>query len=244
MLLVPSVLWRCWLGSRKGIRPVKNRVVGVLAWLSVWSEVQTCIWPSWCHCHSLSLAPIKSRLVLPFWYRLSQVVLEKRPLNGSSRNAVILSMLMPGQSCCGCRWRWPNRILVLSQMPTNIYVSQQIVWTHQVDGSCTATWPRASDSADICHEQGQKEVIAEEIRLHDCRIFSVPVLHCAHASVYGRASVSPEQVIFVVFYYYFASDFVADPSNQLIVTSSAECILCRPPSWSLLTGHSYGWSCP
>ena len=24
----PSVLWRCWLGSRKGIRPVKNWVVG------------------------------------------------------------------------------------------------------------------------------------------------------------------------------------------------------------------------
>jgi len=42
---------------------------GVLAWLSVWSEVQTCIWPSWCHCHSLSLASVKSRLVLPFWYR-------------------------------------------------------------------------------------------------------------------------------------------------------------------------------
>ena len=27
-LLLPSVLWRCWLGGRKGIRPVKNRVVG------------------------------------------------------------------------------------------------------------------------------------------------------------------------------------------------------------------------
>jgi len=26
--LLPSVLWRCWLGSRKGIRPVKNWVVG------------------------------------------------------------------------------------------------------------------------------------------------------------------------------------------------------------------------
>ena len=25
---VGSVLWRCWLGGRKGIRPVKNRVVG------------------------------------------------------------------------------------------------------------------------------------------------------------------------------------------------------------------------
>ena len=42
----PSALWRCWLGSRKGIRPVKNLSGGVLAWLSVWSEMQTCICPS------------------------------------------------------------------------------------------------------------------------------------------------------------------------------------------------------
>jgi len=53
----------------------------VLAWLSAWSEVQTCIWPSWCHCHSLSLASVKSRLLLPFWYRLTQVVTDKRLLN-------------------------------------------------------------------------------------------------------------------------------------------------------------------
>ena len=43
----------------------------MLAWLSDWSDVQTCIQPSWCHCHSQSLASIKSRLVLPFWYRLN-----------------------------------------------------------------------------------------------------------------------------------------------------------------------------
>ena len=54
---------------------------GVLVWLSVWSEVQTCMWPSWCHCHSRSLASVKSRLVLPFWYRLTWVVLDKGPLN-------------------------------------------------------------------------------------------------------------------------------------------------------------------
>ena len=54
----------------------------MLAWLSVWSEEQTCIWPSWCHCHSLSLASVKSRLVLPLWYRLTRVVLGKGPLNG------------------------------------------------------------------------------------------------------------------------------------------------------------------
>ena len=78
---LPSVLWRCWLGGRKGIRPEKNLSGGVLAWLSVWSEMQTCTWPHWCHCHSLPLASIKSRLVLPFWYRLTWVVLEKEPLN-------------------------------------------------------------------------------------------------------------------------------------------------------------------
>ena len=49
-------------------------------WLSDWSEVQTCIWPSGCHCHSVSLASVKSRLVLPFWYRLTWVVPYKGPL--------------------------------------------------------------------------------------------------------------------------------------------------------------------
>ena len=64
---------------------------GMLAWLSVCSEVQTCIRPSWCHCHSLSLASVKSRLVLllPFWYRLTWVDPDKGPLNG-----------------CVCMWRF------------------------------------------------------------------------------------------------------------------------------------------
>ena len=31
----------------------------------------------------VSLASFKSRLILPLWYWLTQVVLEKRPLNGS-----------------------------------------------------------------------------------------------------------------------------------------------------------------
>ena len=42
---------------------------GVLALLSVWGEVQICIWPNWYHwyhCHSLSLAPVN-----PDWFYLS-----------------------------------------------------------------------------------------------------------------------------------------------------------------------------
>ena len=70
------------VGRQEGHPACKKLSGGVLAWLSVWSEVQTFIWPSWCHCHSLSLASVKSRLVLPFWYRLTWVVTEKGPLNG------------------------------------------------------------------------------------------------------------------------------------------------------------------
>ena len=64
------------VGRQEGHPACKKLSGGVRAWLSVWNEVQTCIWPSWCHCHSLSLASIKSSLVLPFWYWLTRVVPE------------------------------------------------------------------------------------------------------------------------------------------------------------------------
>ena len=78
---MPSVLWRCWLGGRKGIRPVKTEWwgAGVVICLERGADLHK---PSWCYCHSLSLASVKSRLVLPFWYRPTRVVLEKGPLNG------------------------------------------------------------------------------------------------------------------------------------------------------------------
>jgi len=67
---VQAVLWRCWLGSRKGIRPVKKLSGEVLAWLSVWGEVQICIWPSWCPTNSVKALA-----------KAVKSVLEKRPLN-------------------------------------------------------------------------------------------------------------------------------------------------------------------
>jgi len=81
--VLPSVLWRCWLGGRKGIWPVKNEWWGadVVICLEWGADLHYCIWSSWCHCHSLSLASVKSRLVLPFWYRLTQVDSEKGLLN-------------------------------------------------------------------------------------------------------------------------------------------------------------------
>jgi len=54
------------VGRQEGHPACKKLSGGVLAWLSVWSEMQTCIWPSWRHCHSLSLASVKSFLVLAY----------------------------------------------------------------------------------------------------------------------------------------------------------------------------------
>ena len=46
------------VGWQEGHPACKKLSGEMLAWLSVWGEVQICIWPSWCHSHSLSLAPV------------------------------------------------------------------------------------------------------------------------------------------------------------------------------------------
>ena len=81
------------VGQQEGHLACKKLSGGVLAWLSDWSEVQTCIWTSGCHCHSLSLVSVKSRLVLPFWYRLTWVVPDKGPLNGCVCMCVCVSVI-------------------------------------------------------------------------------------------------------------------------------------------------------
>jgi len=70
------------VGRQEGHPACKKLSGGVLSWLSDWRAVPICIWPILCHCHSLSLASVKSRLVLPFWYRLTRVVPYKGPSNG------------------------------------------------------------------------------------------------------------------------------------------------------------------
>ena len=51
------------VGWQKGHPACKKLNVGVLAWLSVWGEVQICMWPRRCHCQSL--APVN-----PDWFDL------------------------------------------------------------------------------------------------------------------------------------------------------------------------------
>ena len=83
------------VGRQEGHPACKKLSGGVLAWLSVWSEMQTCIWPSWCHCHWLPLASVKSRLVFTARCYASAVLAMSLCLS------VCLSQV-------GVLWKWLN----------------------------------------------------------------------------------------------------------------------------------------
>jgi len=75
--------------GQKSIQPIKNWVMR--CWCGFLSGVQ-CKWFAYGQADAManpsSLASLKSRMVLPSWYLLIQVVLENRPLNGCSDDLV------------------------------------------------------------------------------------------------------------------------------------------------------------
>ena len=77
----PSVHWRCWLGGRKCIRPVKNWVVGCAGMVICLELGADLHMPQRMPLPLTVLASVKSILVLPFWYWLTWVVPEKGSLN-------------------------------------------------------------------------------------------------------------------------------------------------------------------
>ena len=71
-----SVLWHCWLGVGKSIRPVKNWVVGCWHGYLSGASCRLAYGPADAtatHC----LASVISGLVLPFWYRLTWAVFKR-----------------------------------------------------------------------------------------------------------------------------------------------------------------------
>jgi len=69
------VLWRCWLGGRKGIQPVKSGMVICLEWGADLHTAQLMPQPLTVSCFS------KSRLVLLLYHRLNRVVLNECIIN-------------------------------------------------------------------------------------------------------------------------------------------------------------------
>jgi len=93
----------------------------------------------------LSLASFKSRLVLPFWCWLTQVFLEKRPLNGCSSSSPYLLMKCFCQlaakfstesvpCCASCYW----------------YSSKSVAHAFNAVSMCCRHWCRYRSSRNIC----------------------------------------------------------------------------------------------
>ena len=77
--LTVTLIYSCFVSTRHAVSALtllvkrqewhpacKKLSGGVLVWLSVRSDVQISIWPSWCHCHSLSLASEKIQIGFTF----------------------------------------------------------------------------------------------------------------------------------------------------------------------------------
>ena len=68
--VLSSLLWRCWFGGRKDIRPVKT----VSCWRGylTGARCKWCtLWSSWCHCHHIISYSSKMQNGLPFSCRLT-----------------------------------------------------------------------------------------------------------------------------------------------------------------------------
>ena len=73
-----------------------------------------------CVCVCVCLASVKSRLVLPFWYRPTRVVLDKGPLNRCVCVCVRACVLRHGWS--------PGRVSVLHKLVPVIRKEQVLFW--------------------------------------------------------------------------------------------------------------------
>jgi len=80
-LIFPSVLWHCWLGDRKGIRPVKSLVLICWWWRFDWSFSRLFIAQV---VTATSIIPTESRME-SCWYRLAEVHLEKNGRQNGER---------------------------------------------------------------------------------------------------------------------------------------------------------------
>ena len=110
------------VGRQEGHPACKNWVVG--CWHGYLSgDMQTCIWPSWCRCHSLSLASVKSRLVLPFWYLLTWLVQEKGPL---IRPVCVYVCPMVNPRFVPCKQMMTKQFFV-----TCVWTQELLRWSHR-----------------------------------------------------------------------------------------------------------------
>jgi len=123
-ILVPSVLWRCWLVGMKGIRPVKNWVVGCWCGYLSGARCRLAYGPT----DSTASCFSKIQMVLPFWYWLTRV----GPDKGSHLIYYFQLMALNGLQCADVQncwltlitvfvcWQWSYKLLRLSSSTISV----------------------------------------------------------------------------------------------------------------------------
>ena len=109
------MLWRCWLGGRKGIWPVKKPSGGCRCGYLSGARCRLAYGPADATATHCLLLQQKSRLVLPLWYRLTWVVPEKGPLNRGV--CVQVSMYVSQESSWIFQTKISTVVFFTGQMP-------------------------------------------------------------------------------------------------------------------------------
>lgn len=137
-ILLPLMLWHCWLSIMKSICPIKIEWWGISMSICLEQGANVWKWSGWCNFHlmtPLCLALLKSRNVLFLWCQLAQVVMEQKLLNGCLFLHYTYAFPLDGPEVLGvfgcssvcecihlCMRRWRNSsvsLLLTSSLPVN-----------------------------------------------------------------------------------------------------------------------------
>jgi len=146
-LWVTSVLWRCWVGGRKGIRPVNTEWWG--------TSMVICLERGANDLYMVQLMPLPSHHLLlqyiqnglPFWRRLTRLS-RKMPLNECSNSRPSSSVAAwTSWAWCWCIFQRTQRIPVLDSSAAEIHARVDLKFAITGDGELcvmirSTTWTR------------------------------------------------------------------------------------------------------
>ena len=137
VMISPSVHWRCWLGGRKGIRPVKNWVVG--CWHGYLSGVRcrfACGPADATATHYLLLQQIQIgfTFLVPAYPGSPGQNLESRKI------VVVVIVVVVGHTCAACQKKL-SHILNVGCTWAQLKVAKfQSIWDNEAEYSTISVW--------------------------------------------------------------------------------------------------------
>jgi len=134
---LPSVLWHCWLGGRKGIRPVKN--------MGQWWRLALVVWMEWRPVGGSVFLPL---LISPCTIKSRSSLLAPAHPGGPGKRAIQRVCVCVCDLCC----IFQIKSLILLKLSNEVSRSQNehvSNYLHQ----CSLRWCSRSQDCQNCEEQ-------------------------------------------------------------------------------------------